>query len=160
MLPATRFEHQVNIMNIVFLPATAPEDDTYGAIPRQISGYPDASVRMVCFPTMVWYNDVVRKNAISQLRAWGIARIVLMGFSKSGLGAWNIARTLPDCVSATIIFDAPVARDQLPPWGTQAFYTDDAAWQKDLPLRTIQAFDSALPKAHRLILISGQSFNG
>jgi pimeloyl-ACP methyl ester carboxylesterase len=147
-------------MNLVFLPATDPEDRTYGAIPEQLADYPDASIRQVRFPAVVWYNESVRQNAMAQIRAWGNGPIILVGFSKSGLGAWHIARTMTDHVLATIFFDAPVARAQLPPWGTQPFYADDQAWQADLPLRTVQAFSDAVPKKHRLILISGANFHG
>jgi pimeloyl-ACP methyl ester carboxylesterase len=146
------------MVNLVFLPATDPGDETFGMMPNQIPDYPDAALRQVCYPTMVWYNESIRQEAIAQIRRWDVSRVVLIGFSKSGLGAWNIAREIPDRISATIIFDAPVARDQLPPWGTKAFYTDDAAWQKDLPLRTVEAFAAAVTKAHRLVLIPGNNF--
>ena len=142
-------------VNLVFLPATAPEDRTYGAIPEQLADYPDAAIRQVRFPTMVWYNERIRREAMAQIRAWGNAPIILVGFSKSGLGAWHVARAIPDLVAGTLIFDAPVARAALPPWGTQPFYADDEAWQRDLPLRHVQAFDAAMPKTHRLVLISG-----
>ena len=146
-------------MDIVFLPATAPSDETYGTIPRKMVGYPGSSVRQVCYPSLVWYNDGVRKEAIAQIRAWGVAPVVLVGFSKSGLGAWNLARSIPDIVSATIIFDAPVAREHLPPWGTDAFYANDTEWQRDLPANTIQSFASAMPTSHQLVLISGEGFH-
>jgi pimeloyl-ACP methyl ester carboxylesterase len=146
-------------MNLVFLPATDPEDRTYGSIPEQLPDDPDAAILQVRFPAMVWYNESARATAISQIRAWGKGPIILVGFSKSGLGAWHIARTMPDHVSATIIFDAPVARAELPPWGTGPFYADDKAWQKDLPLRNVQAFAATVPKRHRLLLISGANFH-
>ena len=146
-------------MNVVILPATAPGDETYGTIPREIAGYPGFSVRQVCYPSQVWYNDDVRQQALAQIRAWGVAPVVLVGFSKSGLGAWNLARAIPDIVSATIIFDAPVVREQLPPWGTDAFYASDAEWQRDLPANTIQSFVSAMPASHQLVLISGDVFH-
>ena len=69
------------------------------------------------------------------------------------------ARETPDIVSATIIFDAPVARQQLPPWQTDAFYTSHTEWQKDLPANTIPGFASAMPPNHRLVLISGKNFH-
>jgi pimeloyl-ACP methyl ester carboxylesterase len=146
-------------MNLVFLPATDPDDRTYGAIPEQLPDDPDAAILQVRFPAMVWYNESVRQNAMDQIRAWGHGPIILVGFSKSGLGAWHIARTMPDRVAATIIFDAPVARAELPPWGTKPFYADDEAWQADLPLRNVQAFDAAMPQTHRLVLISGANFH-
>ena len=146
-------------MDLVFLPATDPGDDAYGTIPKELAGYPDASVRQVCYPTLVWYNDVVRREAIAQIRGWGVVSAVLVGFSKSGLGAWNIARATPDIVSATIIFDAPVARQQLPPWETDAFYANDTEWRTDLPANTIQSFTSAMPANHQLVLIAGANFH-
>jgi hypothetical protein len=82
-----------------------------------------------------------------------------VGFSKSGLGAWNITRTIPDRISATIIFDAPVAREKLPPWGTAPFYRGDNDWLKDLPVRTVADFKASVSPAHRLILISGRNFH-
>ncbi len=145
--------------SLVFLPATDPDDRTYGIIPVQLADYPDVSIHQVRFPAMVWYNETVRQYAMAQIGDWGNAPIILVGFSKSGLGAWHIARTMTDRVVATIIFDAPVARAELPPWGTQPFYADDQAWQKDLPLRTAQAFAAAVPEQHRLILISGAKFH-
>ncbi len=147
------------MLNLVFLPATGPGDITFGTIPDSIAGYPDASIRRVGFSRLVWYNEAVRKETIAQISAWDVAPIVLVGFSKSGLGAWNIARTIPDLVSATIIFDAPAARLQLPPWGTDAFYPDDAAWQANLPIRTIREFKTAMHTEHQLVLISGANFH-
>jgi pimeloyl-ACP methyl ester carboxylesterase len=146
-------------MDLAFLPATAPGDETYGSVTKQIPGYPDVLVRQVHYPSLVWYNEPVREQAIAQIHGWGVAPVVLVGFSKSGLGAWNIARTIPDRISATIIFDAPVARRQMHPAGAAAFYPDDAAWQADLPLCTIHEFGAAMPTAHRLVLISGEEFH-
>jgi len=146
-------------LNLVFLPATEPDDGTFGVIPSQLDTCPGASVRQVVFPTMVWYSQPVREQAIAQIQSWPAAPLVLIGFSKSGLGAWNIARAIPDRVAATIIFDAPVARLQLPPWGTRPFYADDAEWRQDLPILTTGAFQAAMRADHRLILISGEHFH-
>lgn len=145
--------------HLVFLPATADDDPRYGTIPTQLEGYPDASILRVRYPSMVWYNRAVRAEAIDQIRSWRVAPLVLIGFSKSGLGAWNIARAIPERVAATIIFDGPVARQVLPPWGAAPFYADDAAWQRDLPLNTLAEFQAAVPAPHRLVLISGRSFH-
>lgn len=146
-------------MNIVFLPATEPDDETYGRIPDRIAVCPGATIRAVHFPTLVWYNAAVRREAIAQIRAMGDEPVTLVGFSKSGLGAWNIARVIPDRVAATVIFDAPMVRLQKPPWGTDPFYADDAAWQMDVPALTIPEFRAAVPAAHRLVLISGANFH-
>jgi pimeloyl-ACP methyl ester carboxylesterase len=147
------------MMNLVFLPATEPTDRTYGEVPEKIDGRPEALCHEIQYPELVWYNKRVRDEAIAQIRAFNVSPVVLVGFSKSGLGAWNIARTIPDLVSATIIFDAPVARETLPPWGTGPFYEDDSSWQEDLPLRTIEDFQSVMPGTHQLVLISGPGFH-
>lgn len=147
------------MMDLVFLPATDPHDRTYGVIPERIDSYPYVTIHQVRFPAMVWYNQTVRDQAIRQIDAMHLASIVLVGFSKSGLGAWNIARALPGRLAATIIFDAPAAREELPPWSTAAFYPDNAAWLADLPIRHVAEFKTALPKGHRLILISGANFH-
>lgn len=147
------------MLNPVFLPATEPSDTTCGRIPDTIRNYPDITIRQVSYPGLVWYNTAVRNDAIEQIRAWDVAPVTLVGFSKSGLGAWNIARTIPELVSGTIIFDAPAARRQLPPWGTRSFYVDDRTWQADLPICTIHQFAQAMPDSHRLILIAGADFH-
>lgn len=145
-------------MNLVFLPATEPTNENYGKVPEKIQVAADISIHRVRYPGLVWYNERIREQAIAQIRSLNVFPIVLVGFSKSGLGAWNIARTIPNLVAATLIFDAPVARNELPPWGTGPFYEDDASWQKDLPLRSVQEFAAAMPASHQLVLISGTGF--
>jgi pimeloyl-ACP methyl ester carboxylesterase len=146
-------------LHLVCLPATAPHDATYGLTPDAIAGYPKAAVHPIHFPTMVWYNAAVRRKAIAQIDALGLSSLALVGFSKSGLGAFNIARAIPDRVAATVIFDAPVVRETLPRWGTAPFYADDAEWLTDLPARHVDEWAAAMPAAHRLILISGEAFH-
>lgn len=145
-------------MNLVFLPATDPTDKTYGSIPLRIEGHPDAAIYPIRFPHLVWYNPTVRNEAIRQIKALPIASFVLVGFSKSGLGAWHIACSCPDRVAATVIFDAPVARETIPPWETADFYPTPVSWLADLPVRQVADFKAALPPTHRLILISGANF--
>ena len=144
---------------LIFLPAVEPGNRNYGEIPPGIESFPELAVRQVTYPTLVWYNRAVQDEAIAQIRAWNVQSVTLVGFSKSGLGAWNIARRIPDLVAATIIFDSPVAREALPPWGTAPFYKDDAAWQEDLPLRNCDGFKKAMPANHQLVLISGTGFH-
>lgn len=146
-------------MNLVFLPATEPGDRTYGTVPERVEGYPAARIHEVHYPSMVWYNEGIRKEAIAQILALDVESVILVGFSKSGLGAWNIARTIPDRVSGTIIFDAPVARDERHPSETAPFYASDVSWQEDLPIRTVPDFQAAMPGTHSLVLISGSSFH-
>ncbi len=145
------------MQNLVFLPATAPSDETYGSIPIDLPGH-DVVIHKVSYPRLVWYNAKVREKAITQIRGWNLAPVILIGFSKSGLGAWNITREMPDLVRATIVFDAPVASVR-PSWDIDAFYADEASWQEDLPLHTIPAFATAVPAAHRLVLVSGENFH-
>ena len=145
--------------NLVFLPATAPEDRTYGMIPQRMSAYPDIAVHAIQYPTVVWYNTSIRAQAIAQIRRLDLASIILIGFSKSGLGAWSIARMIPERISGTLIFDAPVADEDRYRWGADQFYHDDATWQRELPLHSVQEFRTALPKTHKLVLISGEVFH-
>ncbi|MFU8781299.1 MAG: hypothetical protein ACNA71_09815 [Kiritimatiellia bacterium] len=144
---------------LVILPAVEPGNPNYGEMPERLSSFPDLAVRQVKYPSLVWYNRPVQDEAMAQIRSWNVSSVIIVGFSKSGLGAWNIARRMPDLVTGTIIFDAPVERDTLPPWGTAPFYKDDAAWQADLPLRTCEQFKSVMPLHHRLVLISGSGFH-
>lgn len=145
--------------NIVFLPATDPGDTTFGAAPEIIKGHPSASIHQLNYQTVVWYNETIRTEAIRQIERLGIDSIILVGFSKSGLGAWNIARAIPDRIAGTIIFDAPVAGEDRRQWRTGPFYRDDTSWLKDLPIQTIREFQTVMPKAHKLVLISGESFH-
>jgi hypothetical protein len=147
------------MVDIVFLPATEPGDKTYGEIPERIDGYPDIMIHQVRFPGMVWYNKDVRRQAIAQIRRPGVSSVILVGFSKSGLGAWDITREIPELISGTIIFDAPVAREELPPWGTSPFYKDNFSWLNDLPVRNVDNFQNEVPRNHKLILISGENFH-
>ena len=145
-------------MNLVFLPATEPANENYGRVPEKIEVSADISIHTIHYPHLVWYNESVREKAIYQIRGLPVSPVVLVGFSKSGLGAWNIARTIPTLVSATLIFDAPVARNELPPWGTGPFYKDDASWQRDLPIQSVKSFAEVMPESHQLVLISGPGF--
>jgi pimeloyl-ACP methyl ester carboxylesterase len=146
-------------MNVVFLPATDPADGTFGVIPDRLAGPSQGSVHAIRFPSMVWYNEPVRREAIAQIEALNLTSLVLVGFSKSGLGAWNLARAMPDRVVATVIFDAPVAQERRPKWRAEEFYADDTAWLEDLPCRHVPEFKAALPDPHKLILISGEKFH-
>ncbi|MBU4199440.1 MAG: hypothetical protein KKE37_12330 [Verrucomicrobia bacterium] len=149
----------IDMLNLVFLPATELRDETYGTVPERIAGYPGASLRQIHYPTLVWYNEAIRREAIAQIRSLNVVPVILVGFSKSGLGAWNITRSIPNCISGTIIFDAPVAREERPPWETVPFYENNASWLEDLPTRTVEDFQAVVPKTHTLVLISGEGFH-
>jgi len=151
--------HPSRTVEIAFLPATDPADSAYGRPPLHLPEGSGLSIRQVQYPTQVWYNREIREQAAAQLWTEPNTPVVLVGFSKSGLGAWNLTRENPDRVLATLIFDAPMVMETLPDWETEMFYADDTAWQEDLPLRTAGNFDSVMPDTHLLILISGEHFH-
>ena len=146
------------VVNIVFLPATDPDDRNFGTIPERIEGHPEVDIHHVRFPVMVWYNKAVRDQALQQIDSLHLASMVVVGFSKSGLGAWNIARSIPEHVEATVIFDAPVASEKLLQWAVP-YYTDNETWLADLPIRHVPDFKAAMPARHKLVLISGAQFH-
>lgn len=139
--------------DLVLLPATEPGDTTYGLTPAAVPG---ARAHPLPFPHLVWYNAAVRAEAARMVAELALPRFVLVGFSKSGLGAWNLAQELPVPPLATVIFDAPMARRQLPPWQTAAFYRDDREWLADLPLAQVAA--GRWPPG-RLLLCTGAAFH-
>jgi len=147
-------------VDLVFLPATEPGDHAFGQMPTCADGSGNVRVHRISFQHMVWYNETVREEAISQILALNLPKCVLAGFSKSGLGAWNITRMIPDRVAATVIFDAPVVRKELPPWGTEPYYRDNEAWVADQPACTVDNYAARVPSAHRLVLIGGEIFHG
>ncbi|HAU38829.1 MAG TPA: hypothetical protein DCX07_14075, partial [Phycisphaerales bacterium] len=147
------------IRDWVFLPATEPGDATYGIAPTRLDEAPECRVHHVRFDSLVWYNRAVRRQAAEQIDARGLSSFVLVGFSKSGLGAINLACELGEHVVATVVFDAPVARTKLPPWGTGPFYAGDDDWLADLPMANAATLKQTLPQSHRLILISGEGFH-
>lgn len=145
-------------MNVVCLPATAPDDTRFGKPPTVIDNRPGISIRVLEYAELVWYNRDVRERAMAQIRALALSPVILVGFSKSGLGAWNIARAIPEHIAGTIIFDSPVALDT-PMRGALPFYADNPSWHADLPIRTIETFRTSLSDNHRLVLISGPCFH-
>lgn len=148
------------VINLVLLPATEPGDKTYGVMPERIEGYPDISVYAITFPTMVWYNREICKKTETQIRALGVSPIILAGFSKSGLGVWNVAQLVPDLISGMIIFDSPAVRTELfSPSDANRFYKTDSEWQQDQPICTIEKFQTAMAKTGTVALISGESFS-
>ncbi|HOF17893.1 MAG TPA: hypothetical protein PK082_03210 [Phycisphaerae bacterium] len=147
------------IRDWVFLPATEPDDTTYGVAPARLDEAPECRVHHVRFDSLVWYNRAVRRQAAGQIDAMGLSSFALVGFSKSGLGAINLACELGRRVAATVVFDAPVARLKLPPWDTEPFYAGDEDWLADLPMANAATVRQTLPQSHRLILISGEGFH-
>lgn len=145
--------------DLILLPATEPDDDTYGFTP---GGMPGWRLHIIDFPRMVWYNAEVRRDAAARVTALDVTDAVLVGFSKSGLGALNMtaelsATDLGSAVTATVVFDAPVCH-QASRWPNEAFY-DPQTWAADLPLNCVDRFVREIPGAHQLVLHSGASFH-
>lgn len=143
---------------VVFLPATRPGDTRFGRPPERVDGFPELGCATVPFERQVWYNRAVCDAAAAHIRALPGERLILVGFSKSAIGAWTLTSMLGSRVRGTVLFDGPVARDACPPWNTAAFYASDEQWQSDLPIRTINAFRRRLAPDHRLALIPGALF--
>lgn len=143
---------------VVFLPATDPADRRFGDIPRTLALPHAVGVHVVRFDRQVWYNAAVRKEARAQIAGFGPEAVILVGFSKSGLGAISLFLEIPEHVSALVVFDAPVAHRSLPPWGAEAFY-DQESWLADLPLSHCDRLKERLTCGKRLILISGANFH-
>ena len=84
------------MLNLVFLPATEPDDDTYGRPPAELAA--DVEAFEVRFPRMVWYNQKVRREALRQIDAMPVDELVLVGSfyadpegDPQGASQWQIA---------------------------------------------------------------------
>ena len=142
-------------MDVIFLPATEPGDTTFGQAPQEV---PIGRVHHVRFPHLVWYNKAYQAATVQQIQRLTDQPFLLIGFSKSGLGAWNIIDQLGPHLQGVLIFDAPMARQQLPPWGTQPFYQTDADWLADLPIRNAARL-TQIPDLPAIVLTSGSNFH-
>ena len=112
----------------------------------------------VRFDKEVWYNGHYRAETVNQIRLAGIAGpCVLVGFSKSALGAINIALENPKLFQAVLIYDAPLALVQVPPWNTADFYSQ-TQWANDLPINKIPGIRGLLGTV-KLRHIGGTAFS-
>jgi hypothetical protein len=73
-------------MDVIYLPATEPDDDTFGHPPGPFADMPSIRVFEVSYSRMVWYNEEIRVEEIQQIEAMPADQYVLVGFSKSGSG--------------------------------------------------------------------------
>lgn len=139
----------------IYLPASAPSNTRYGLVPQTpvIAGN---TCVPVWFEDEVWYNEAVRSETRKQIARIPGSGHILIGFSKSGSGALNLALDDPDWYSAVVIFDSPLCHDTLPPWNTAAFY-DQVSWEADLPVNRMDKVAS-LAESVRLIHIGGEAF--
>ena len=139
----------------IYLPASAPSNTRYGLAPQKpaVQGHAYYSVT---FEDEVWYNSEVRVEARRQIKQIPGSGHILVGFSKSGSGALNMALDDPTLYKAVVIFDSPLCHNDLPPWNTTAFY-DQASWEEDLPLNRMDHI-AALAKTVQIIHIGGHAF--
>lgn len=142
-------------MTYIFLPATDPGDDTFGRPPvRMTTGAESFQVR---FDRQVWFNLEHRRAAMAQMvrgnppQPW-----ILVGFSKSGLGALNLGIDHPGLFAGIVVFDAPLAMRGPPPWDSGDFY-GPAEWNHDLPIHRIAAIQQLL-QVTRVRHIAGAAF--
>ncbi|MBT5874163.1 MAG: hypothetical protein HOH43_12150 [Candidatus Latescibacteria bacterium] len=140
----------------IYLPASAPENESYGQLPPRASfnGNGHFAVR---FEIEVWYNSFWRQKTVDQIAPSVTSSNILLGFSKSGLGALNIAIENPKMFDAVVIFDAPLMHLSLPPWNTSDFYTQET-WERDLPQNHMESI-SMLSAQTRIIHIGGRAFH-
>jgi pimeloyl-ACP methyl ester carboxylesterase len=147
-------------MKLVFLPATDPRDSSYGR-PQQEwpvlrRSHPQAEVLLLSFDTMVWYTRSIRADAFDRIREicdGEFSQVVLIGFSKSGCGAMNIALDHPGLFRSVVVFDAPLLNEDINRFGMYRFYPSADQLRPDVPLLRIQNGDSY--GSTELILIVG-----
>lgn len=148
------------VRHVVYLPASAPRVTRYGHPSLETLWADGVLQHVVPFDRQVWYNAAIRRQVLAWLDSLEEGPLVLVGFSKSGLGAMNLALepSLRKRLRGVVIFDAPVSTMTLPPWETADFYTDDLAWQADLPLLRVNEYARVFDDACRLVMISGEYF--
>lgn len=143
---------------VIALPATDPRDATYGFTPAQPLDR-DWRVLPVSFDRVVWYPPAVRTRTLHPLLPLLARETILIGFSKSGLGALNLALDHPGLFRWVTIFDAPLMRPERPPWDDcQAFY-DQASWARDQPAHRLPALKELTESGTRLLHLSGSGFH-
>lgn len=137
------------------LPATEPGDRSFGVLsPEELAGF---DVMEVAFSRLVWYNAAIRAETWQQIVAADPGPDdVLIGFSKSGHGALNLALDHPGVFGRVLIFDAPICRRELFQWSTEGFYTQQT-WTEDWPLGRLSQLVE-LSGHTELILVSGDGF--
>jgi hypothetical protein len=139
----------------IYLPASAPDNHNFGKVP-DAPAVPGNAILAVRFEKEVWYNKAWRAKTLEQIRP-SLAEInLLIGFSKSGLGALNIAIDNPGMFHSVIIFDAPLMHQELPSWNTAEFYSQET-WAEDLPQNRLSGLKELSDRA-AIIHISGDNF--
>lgn len=151
---------------LIYLPVAAAGNVTWGT--PDLQQHWGANVTCHFWPSevQVWYNLQIRQQIIEYID--GLVsppsavpdRVILVGFSKSGLGALNLAPMLKDRLAGVVIFDVPVSMALRDDWGIGPYYPDNTSWQAELPVNCIDTYASVFSKDCPLILISGSAFHG
>ena len=107
-------------MKLIFLPATDPRDSSYGRPepewPALRRVHQETECVLLPFDRLVWYTRPIRHDAFEGIRRICDGRfeqVVLVGFSKSGCGAVNMALDHPGLFGSVIVFDAPLANEDV-----------------------------------------------
>ncbi len=140
----------------IYLPASSPDNFRFGKVPEApiVAGN---DIFRVKFAKEIWYNPEWRKETMSQISPYLRQTNILIGFSKSGLGALNIAIDNPGLFHSVIIFDSPFMHKGFPLWNTADFYTL-ATWKKDLAENRLDDIKS-LSCNTKIIHIGGANFH-
>ncbi len=119
---------------LFFLPASDPDDMQFGN-PKQLQLPENYLPFTLSFGRMVWYTPEIRAEAIQQVTAiTGNFDKILVGFSKSGLAALNLAIEYPSLFNQVIVFDAPLLNRSITRYGINNFYASDDDYWTDHPL--------------------------
>lgn len=115
---------------VFLLPATHPDDPTFGN-ERDLRWEGPEELHPVEFERLVWYNPEVRRECFKKMLPHLKAQNLLVGFSKSGLGALHLFLDHPGTFAGCLVFDAPLAIVEKPDWiATEFFSVQD--WKDDL----------------------------
>ena len=125
---------------------------TFSALPWYADHATDPAIRqeMYFVQVVVPYIDnayPVEKSAEGRM---------LLGFSKSGWGAWTLLMRHPKTFGSAVAWDAPLAMQQLGKYGTSGIYGTQAQFEKYRVTDLLKA--SSLSQQHRLILLGYGSF--
>ena len=159
--------------HLVYLPAAGAGNVTWGKPDLQMHWGANVSCHLWPSETQVWYNLDIRQQIMAYIDGLATSqgtdetstsasapeRIILVGFSKSGLGALNLAPMLKDRLAGVVIFDTPTSMALRAGWGIEPFYPDDEHWQADLPANRIKTYASVFGEDCPLVLITGSAFH-
>jgi len=83
---------------------------------------------------------------------------LLLGFSKSGWGAWSMLLRHPDLFSKAVAWDVPMMMSKPGPFGSGAIFGTEENFQKYQLTRLLEERGSQLSKEHRLMLLGAGNF--